>query len=163
MSEGKNFKRKHKYKLSVKELLEMTNCKLGNITKCKSQYVRPVLDSYVNSNRETVNIKKLRKDVRNYMDKNSPKKFTNEEVFDRIINKQLEKYNVTVNEVLANPVIKDEDWFVHYSFDSHEEYEAWKEFAVNELMTNWTPKLPKKMATMQFELISLNYGLRQNY
>ena len=77
MNEDKNFKRKHKYKLSVKELLEMTNCKLGNITKCKSQYVRPVLDSYVNSNRETVNIKKLRKDVRNYMDKNSPKKFTN--------------------------------------------------------------------------------------
>lgn len=78
----------------------------------------------------------------------------------KIVNKQLAKYNLTVD----SPEIKNsKDWYSKYTFDTHEEYLNWKKYCIELLTKNIAPKLNKKRAEREFQWINLQYGLRQNY
>lgn len=81
-----------------------------------------------------------------------------------ILNKQLEKYNITVQDIMAAEGYNENSkWYDEYTFDSEEEYNNWKEFTVNLLTKQITPKLSKKRAQEEFSWLSLMWGLKKNY
>lgn len=84
-----------------------------------------------------------------------------------LINKALEKYNVTIDEVKANQQkIKEEtgkEWFQFYTFDTEEEYNNWKSFCIDAMMNQCVPKMSKKKAEDVFLWFDLIFGLTQKY
>ena len=82
--------------------------------------------------------------------------------FQRLITKQLEKYNVDYQFVVDNPKIEGKDWFRFYTFDNPKEYEDWKQFCIEELM-NSKEKLTLQQAENEFAYLDLKHGLSQKY
>lgn len=83
-----------------------------------------------------------------------------------LVNKELEKYNTTVQEIKANDefhLVNGVSWYIHYTFDSEEEFNAWKQFCINVLTTQVTPKVSLKEAEKEFAWLNLMYGLKLNY
>lgn len=84
-----------------------------------------------------------------------------------LINKALEKYNVTIDEVKANQEkIREEtgkEWYQFYTFDTEEEYNNWKSFCIDAMMKQRTPKLTRKRAESEFAWFDLKMGLTQKY
>lgn len=81
-----------------------------------------------------------------------------------LINKELEKYNVTVDDIKCQEgVIDGKNWFQYYTFDNEEEFLSWKNFCINFLTTKVSPKLTKKSAEKEFMWFNLMYGLKVNY
>ena len=74
--------------------------------------------------------------------------------FETLINKELEPYSLTIEDVRNVP-----DWYYTYTFNSAEEYLKWKEFCINELRKRFTLRESKKI----FQKLDLNYGLRHAY
>lgn len=74
--------------------------------------------------------------------------------FDTLINKQLEKYSLTIEDVKNIP-----DWYYVYTFDSEKEYLEWKKFCVKELRKRFSLKASEQI----FQSLDLNYGLRHAY
>lgn len=104
------------------------------------------------------------------------------ELFSILVNKQLEKYHVTVDDILKDkrfirpkytlwykfllkigfkkPFV---EWFRYYTFDTPEEFENWKNFCINFLTTRTMPKMSKKQAETAFAWLNLDVGLKQSY
>jgi hypothetical protein len=82
-----------------------------------------------------------------------------ENIIETIVNKELEKYNVNYNYVLANPIIDGEPWFQHYTM-TQEEYIAWEKFCMDFLMKNMKPRPSKITAEKKFLGINLCFGLK---
>lgn len=78
------------------------------------------------------------------------------EIWKDLINKELEKYNVTVEDIK-----EDKDWFSKYTFDSKEEYNNWRDYCIETIKKHY--KISKKRAEREFAMFSLCYGLRMNY
>lgn len=78
------------------------------------------------------------------------------EIWKDLINKELEKYNVTVEDIK-----EDKDWFSKYTFDSKEEYNNWRDYCIEIIRREL--KMSKKKAEREFSMFSLCYGLRMNY
>ena len=74
--------------------------------------------------------------------------------FEILINKELEPYSLTIEDVRNTS-----DWYYTYTFNSVEEYLKWKEFCINELRKRFTLRESKKI----FQRLDLNYGLRHAY
>lgn len=89
-----------------------------------------------------------------------------DEIIRNIINKQLEKHKVDFDYVrLHNDRLLKEsgkEWYAYYTFDSKEEYNAWKVWSLQELK-KLTPKPSWKTCKKLFEEIDLMWGLRQDY
>jgi|LakMenE18May11ns_1017448.scaffolds.fasta_scaffold8816108_1 hypothetical protein len=81
-------------------------------------------------------------------------------LIETLINKQLEKYNLTVN---SPEIINNKKWFSTYCFDNHDEYLRWKNFCIEILSKHCIPKMYKKEVEKQFNWIDLMWGLKQNY
>lgn len=86
------------------------------------------------------------------------------EFSDMLINKQLEKYGVTVEDIKKLPEhkVEGELWCLHYTFDSKEEFENWKKFCINAIMKSKENK-SKEGAVEWFNWFNLSYGLKHNY
>ncbi len=84
------------------------------------------------------------------------------EFSDMLINKQLEKYGVTMQDIPEDGSVEGEVWYQYYTFDSKEEYESWKNFCVESMM-NSKEKLSKAKAAREFAWFNLSFGLKQNY
>lgn len=84
-----------------------------------------------------------------------------------MLNKALEKHGVTVEDVKKNQdKIKEEhglDWYQYYTFDTKEEYDAWKQFCINILLTKVAPKPDRKRVELEFSWFDLSFGLKQTY
>lgn len=84
-----------------------------------------------------------------------------------LINKALEKYVETVESVKAKQdKIKAEtgkEWYEYYTFDTKEEWENWRDFCINAMMTQLIPKMSKQMAEKEFAWFDLAKGLKQQY
>jgi len=84
-----------------------------------------------------------------------------------LINKQLEKHGVDYEYIIANQYkIKKRfkcDWYQHYTFDTKEEFDAWKDFCIDFLLKNITPKPSLKQVLKEFNWFNLGYGLKQTY
>lgn len=78
------------------------------------------------------------------------------EIFEDLINKELEKYNITVNDIK-----EDKDWFEKYTFDSFEEYNNWRDYCIETIRKRC--KISKKKAEKEFIMFSLCYGLKNNF
>lgn len=84
---------------------------------------------------------------------------------DTLVNKALEKYGVTVDDIkkLPDQSINGIPWYQYYTFDSKEEYETWKEWCRVFLSTQVTPKFTKRDFEMAWSSFDLAVGLKQNY
>lgn len=78
------------------------------------------------------------------------------EIWEDLVNKELEKYNVTVEDIK-----EDKGWFDKYTFDSKEEYNNWRDYCIEAIKKHY--KISKKRAEREFAMFSLCYGLRMNY
>jgi hypothetical protein len=99
------------------------------------------------------------------MEKKQKYKFPSTELVDLIVNKELEKYSVFCKNVkdLPDGRINDTNWYDYYTFDTEEEYNNWKEFCLDVLSTQVTPKISKKKAKEEFSMIDLAWGLKHSY
>jgi hypothetical protein len=84
-------------------------------------------------------------------------------IIEILINKELEKYNITYNDIIKNPKINDVDWYQHYTFDNTQEYETWKSFCKNFLQKEVTPKFTNIEFDKFWPMFDLGYGLKLNY
>lgn len=75
-----------------------------------------------------------------------------DDVLKEIINKELEKYNLTMTDVLDS-----KDWFTKYTM-TNDEWKEWKSYSI-ELMRKKL-KMSKKVAEKEFVWIDLMWGLR---
>lgn len=114
------------------------------------------------------------------------KEMTIQQIIEACINKELEPYGVTYEQVKKGGeketinigVIEKKKyffglftktywksfkkpWYQAYTFNSKEEYESWKEFCIN--LFRKEMKMSKKAAEAEFSWFNLNYGLKQNY
>ena len=82
-----------------------------------------------------------------------------------LINKALEKYGVTVEDLVKLPDHKIGDlyWYEYYTFDSKEEHESWKEWCREFLATQVSPKFTKKDFDRAWPMFDLHVGLKRNY
>lgn len=84
------------------------------------------------------------------------------------IDKSLEKHGVDYNYILENQKqildVTGKDWFQVYTFDTEEEFEAWKSFCIEILTKKLRPyNFGKERALHEFEMFNLNFGLTQSY
>ena len=75
-----------------------------------------------------------------------------EEVLTIMLNKQLEKYNLTIEDVK-----KMTNWFQKYTM-TNDEFEEWKYFCITTMRREL--KFSKKQAEKELNSINLNWGLR---
>lgn len=75
-----------------------------------------------------------------------------EEVLTIMLNKQLEKYNLTIEDVK-----KMSNWFQKYTM-TNDEFEEWKYFCITTMRREL--KFSKKQAEKELNSINLNWGLR---
>jgi hypothetical protein len=75
-----------------------------------------------------------------------------EEVLVLIINKELEKYGMTIDDV-----IDSKDWFTKYTMTSGE-YTIWKNYSIDLMRKKL--RFSKKSAEKEFVWIDLMWGLR---
>lgn len=99
------------------------------------------------------------------MEKKKKYKLPSTELVNLLIDKQLEKYGVTCKQMreLPDGKIEGKDWYDYYTFDSEEEYNKWKEFCLDVLSNQVTPKLPKRLVETEFAMLDLMWGLKRNY
>lgn len=80
-----------------------------------------------------------------------------------ILNKMLEKHNITIADIKekadADGKIEGVSWFEHYT-RTEEEYNEWKLWALDFLNTKVKPKYTKKYLEIQFNMIDLMWGLK---
>lgn len=79
-----------------------------------------------------------------------------EEIHVTLINKMLEKYDVDINYVIANPVIEGIDWYRYYTWTSEEEV-AFKIWAISKIKKYF--KRSEIFAKKEISMFLLNYGL----
>ena len=82
-----------------------------------------------------------------------------------LVDKELEPYGVTAQQMIDLPDGKanGENWYQYYTFNTPEEFNIWKEFCLDILSNNVTPKLPKKLVESNFAMLDLMWGLKRNY
>lgn len=111
---------------------------------------------------------------------------TTQEVIEACINKELEPYGVTYDDVKKGGEfetcyyseyvtkkwlfglikrttleVKSKPWYRYYTFNSEQEYNNWKKFCIN--LFRKELKMTKAKAEREFGWFDLNYGLKQNY
>mgnify|MGYP001467591586 CR=1 FL=1 len=105
-----------------------------------------------------------------------------QEVLDACINKQLEPYGVTIEEVRKKPKIRkfklqlkqtlfgfikyptffeEIPWYQYYTFKTEEQFKDWRAFCLLELTGKL--KMTKGEAEKEFDSLSLFCGLKQEY
>jgi len=85
---------------------------------------------------------------------------------DNLLNKQLEKYNVTIDDLpklKEDGVFGEKEWFEYYKFTTEREYQNWANYCVKVLTENTYPRLNKKEAIRQFQWLNMGFGLKQDY
>lgn len=89
------------------------------------------------------------------------------EIVKLFVNKQLEKYDKTYDDVIKKPYykVKGENvpWYEKYTFKNEAEYNNWRDFCVTFLAKKVTPKLNKDRINIEFSWFNLAFGLKQDY
>ena len=86
-------------------------------------------------------------------------------VVEIILDKQLEPFGVTMQDMVACPDgrIEGKFWYQFYTFKTKEEYTAWKDWSLNFLATQVSPKKSKKNWEKEFAWLDLQYGLKRDF
>ena len=107
----------------------------------------------------------------------------NKEVVRNCINRQLEPYDLTVEDVFGGKAefikvfelkmntvwgfikyptfFKKIPWNQYYTFKTEEQFQEWKSFCILEIVSKL--KVSKKEAESEFNWLNLMYGLKQEY
>jgi hypothetical protein len=91
------------------------------------------------------------------------KKYKRGEVVKVLIDKMLEPFNSSFDEVQANPEIEGKPWFQYYTFKTLEDFEKFKEFFILTFTKNTRPAFTKSQAEKEFSWFNLMYGLKEEY
>jgi hypothetical protein len=89
-----------------------------------------------------------------------------EEYFDALINFELEKYGMTVaklKEEHPDGKIDGVEWFQHYTFDSADEWRAWKKRCRDFTLKECTPRMSAPYFERAWPMFNLSYGLKYNF
>ena len=99
------------------------------------------------------------------MEKKKKYRLPSTELIDLLIDKELEPYGVTCEEMrnLPDGKIDGIHWYEYYTFLDNEEYTKWKEFCLDVLSNQITPKLSKFRIEKEFEMLDLMWGLKRNH
>ena len=83
-------------------------------------------------------------------------------IVELFINKELEKYGVTMEDVKSYPdgIIEGLPWYQYYTFKTHSDHDEWKNWCIDFLKTQVTPKLRKDRINVEFASVDLVYGLK---
>ena len=81
------------------------------------------------------------------------KKYKWNEVLPILVNKELEKYKLTIEDIKD-----DSEWFRTYTFTS-QEFDEWYEWAKEFLYNNITPKPTRKQVKKELGWFVFNHGL----
>ena len=76
-----------------------------------------------------------------------------------LINKMLEKYNITIDHVIDNPEIEGVPWYQYYTF-TEEEHKQWKDFFIEYVTKECKPKITKQGAEERFLWFDMVWGLK---
>jgi hypothetical protein len=89
-------------------------------------------------------------------------KLPSDELLNLLLNKQLEPYNITVEDLMKLPEGKINGvwWYEYYTFKTVEDYNIWKNFCVDILRNHTTPKLDKRRIEKEFSMLDLMWGLK---
>jgi hypothetical protein len=88
-----------------------------------------------------------------------------EELLIKLIQKQLDLHGAKFEDIKATKDGKlpnGEFWYQHYTFETKEQYEDWKEFCITELR-NSRERLSKNRAEEAFRWIDLQWGLKHQF
>ena len=81
---------------------------------------------------------------------------------EQIIDLSLKKYGVDFKYVLENPIIDGKEWYIHYTFDSTEEYLNWQD-EVKALIYKNFPHLTDRLVDLEFNMIDAAFGLSHSF
>jgi hypothetical protein len=83
-------------------------------------------------------------------------------IIEQFINKELENYGVTMEDVKNYPdgIIEGLPWYQYYTFKTHDDHDEWKNWCIDFLKTQVTPKLRKDRINVEFAWFDLMYGLK---
>lgn len=92
------------------------------------------------------------------------KKITIQEATKVMLNKMLEKYNITIAEITEktknhNGQINGVDWYTYYTM-TQKEHDIWKLWCLDFLKTKVKPKTTIKYSKFVFNQINLMWGLK---
>ena len=91
--------------------------------------------------------------------------YNSAEFLQLIIQKELDLYGAKFEDIKALPegrLPSGEWWFHHYTFETKEQYDEWKQFCITELR-NSRERLSKKKAEDVFRWIDLQWGLKHQW
>lgn len=83
----------------------------------------------------------------------------------RVIQKELDFHGASFDDVKAltdGKLPNGTPWYQHYTFDTPEQYQEWKDFCIAEYR-NTKEKYTVTMAEQAFMWLDLTYGLKQTY
>mgnify|MGYP003490642523 FL=1 len=87
---------------------------------------------------------------------------TEKKIIENIINYELKKFGSSYNQVLKEPIINGEEWYIHYTFSTKKEYRKWKRYSIKQIKKR-SPYMTNNYALTQFSWVSLQYGLKLGY
>lgn len=163
----KKSKKSLKYRYTVKELLAMDNCRLGSFlgekgTICREKVIEMQTRGAVKVNIHYLRLVLKKGKIERKKAKSEPK-LTTDELLILILNKQLEQHNVDVNYVKSNPEVDGMPWYQYYTFKTRKDFDEWKEFSINAIMTRLDQSYSRETANKEFNMINLFYGLKPDY
>lgn len=107
-------------------------------------------------------MKKFKQKIKDFYLIHIKRRLPYDEAVRLIIDNQLKKYNVDMTYVINNPEIEGDPWYIHYTFDSKEEYQKWEVFA-KRMIKKSCPYLDEEMINRRFSYLMLMWGLKTNY
>lgn len=89
-------------------------------------------------------------------------KIGDKKIVELFIDKELEQYGVTMQDVKNYPdgIIEGLPWYQYYTFKTNADHNEWKNWCSDFLKTQVTPKLRKDGIAKQIAWIDLAFGLK---
>ena len=78
-----------------------------------------------------------------------------DKIVELMINAELKPYGKKMKDVLGKA-----NWFQKYSFKTEEEYLKWKDYCINLMTKEVSPRQTKARAEKEFMYLDLMYGLK---
>jgi hypothetical protein len=78
-----------------------------------------------------------------------------DKILELMINAELKPYGKKMKDVLGK-----DNWFQEYTFKTEEEYLKWKDYCINLMTKEVSPRQTKARAEKEFMYLDLMYGLK---
>jgi hypothetical protein len=79
-------------------------------------------------------------------------------ILEKMIDAELKSYNIRMKDI-----IDSKDWFSKYTFKTKEEHQEWKNYCIDLMTKEVSPKRTIKEAEREFTWLDVMYGLKCEY